>query len=186
MVKSEVNLADIRREYGELSLDEKEVLASPFLQFEEWFKEAQAHEIDDPTAMVLSTVDQAGFPNARVVLLKGIVDQAFIFYTHYDSIKGREILAHPKVALTFYWPKLCRQVRIRGVISQVSSEESDAYFKTRPLLSQLSALASHQSQPLSNRQELEEKYQALIQTYKRKCAETARMLGWICRDTTRD
>lgn len=177
MAKQELNLADIRREYGALGLTEKEMLASPFLQFKRWFSDALANEQDDPTAMVLSTVDASGFPNARVVLLKEITTESFVFYTHYNSVKGQEIALNPQVALTFYWPKQSRQLRIRGHVSRISESESDAYFVSRPLLSQISALASHQSRRVLDRETLEKNYQSLLKEYENKSPTRPKQWG---------
>ena len=159
------HLASIRREYGAYSLDETETHASPLLQFEHWFADARLQEQDDPTAMVLSTVDAQGHPDARVVLLKGLELGAFVFYTNYDSVKSLQIQAMPYAALTFYWPQRARQVRIRGPVQRVSVEQSDAYFASRPLMSQLGALASSQSQELKNRAMLEKKMQEHVLQY---------------------
>lgn len=160
--------AEIRREFGDLSLNEEETLASPLLQFEHWFSDARVHEHDDPTAMVLSTVDAQGRPDARVVLLKGTESGAFVFYTNYDSVKSIEIQATPYVALTFYWSKMARQVRIRGPVHRVSHETSDAYFASRPFMSQLSAIASSQSQELKSRAVLEQRLHQLERQYREK------------------
>lgn len=161
-------LADVRREYGHLSLDEKETPASPFLQFEHWITDARAHEQDDPTAMVLSTVDADGCPDSRVVLLKGLELDRFIFYTNYTSTKALEMHTTPHVALNFYWPKMARQVRIRGQVKRVSTAQSDTYFASRPRLSQLSAMASAQSQPLESRANLEQRIDELSRHYEQQ------------------
>ncbi|HEY7669092.1 MAG TPA: pyridoxamine 5'-phosphate oxidase [Hyphomicrobium sp.] len=134
--------------------------AEPFLLFERWLKDAERHEPNDPNAMALATVDPLGQPNVRMVLLKGLDgpdrrNRGFVFYTNYESAKGRELLAAPKAALDFYWKSLRRQVRARGTISQVSPEEADAYFATRPRGAQLGAWASQQSRPLESRFALE-------------------------------
>jgi pyridoxamine 5'-phosphate oxidase len=132
----------------------------PFGLFQEWFAEAQAHEPNDPNAMALATVDESGLPNVRMVLLKG-VDEAghsrrgFVFFTNYESAKGRELLANPKAALLFHWKSLRRQVRLRGHVTPVSAEEADAYFASRPRGSRLGAWASQQSRPLESRFALE-------------------------------
>jgi len=165
MISKIHSIADIRREYGDTCLNEKETPSSPFLQFERWFQDACEQEEHDPNAMVLSTVDRDGVPDARVVLLKGIESQAFIFYTNYNSVKGIEIAENPRVALTFYWPKMARQVRIRGAISRVNDATSDAYFASRPVMSQLSAMASAQSECIESRQWLEDKWEALARLY---------------------
>lgn len=156
-------LASDRREYGEHSLNEQDMASSPFDQFDRWFKEVSETEIADLTAMVLSTVDAKGRPNSRVVLLKGIENGAFIFFTNYESAKGQELLAHPFAALNFYWPTLVRQVRIRGPVKRLSRGESEAYFKTRSLMSQCSAIVSPQSHEISSRELLVEKANALYQ-----------------------
>jgi pyridoxamine 5'-phosphate oxidase len=134
--------------------------AEPFALFGEWLAEAERHESEDPTAMALATVDRSGQPNVRMVLLKaldppGRDDRGFVFYTNYESAKGSELLATPKAALAFYWKSLRRQVRVRGPVTQVTAEEADAYFATRPRGAQLGAWASQQSRPLESRFALE-------------------------------
>jgi pyridoxamine 5'-phosphate oxidase len=161
-------IADIRREYGNLSLNEENVLASPIAQFEEWFAEVLQTEKSDPTAMVLSTVDECGYPDARVVLLKGLEDQAFVFYTNYQSSKALHLNKVPYAALTFYWPQTARQVRIRGKVEKISAEQSDAYFSSRPTLSQLSAISSPQSKIVAGRVILDEQLKNLTQQYQNK------------------
>jgi pyridoxamine 5'-phosphate oxidase len=132
----------------------------PFALFEAWFAEARAHEPNDPNAMALATVDADGLPNVRMTLLKGVdADgselRGFVFYTNFESAKGREILASKKAALSFHWKSLRRQVRLRGLVSIVSDAEADAYFATRPRGSRLGAWASQQSRPLESRFALE-------------------------------
>ncbi len=122
----------------------------PFARFQEVFDRAVATGIDDPNAMVVSSVDSDGRPSSRVVLLKSFDDQGFVFYTNFESRKGREILANPHVGLNFYWRELREQIRIRGAAERVEDEEADAYFATRPRGSQLGAWASRQSRPLKN------------------------------------
>ena len=134
--------------------------AEPFALFESWLKDAERHEPNDPNAMALATVDQSGEPNVRMVLLKGLdpagrPDRGFVFYTNFESAKGAELLATPKAALDFYWKSLHRQVRVRGTVAQVTPEEADAYFATRPRGAQLAAWASQQSRPLESRFALE-------------------------------
>lgn len=158
-------IADIRREYGNLSLSEEEAALCPIEQFERWFAEVVKTEKSDPTAMVLSTVDELGHPDSRVVLLKEAKDGAFIFYTNYQSTKSMQIRANPYVALNFYWPEMARQVRIRGRIKQISKEKSDAYFSSRPKMSQLSAISSPQSKEITGRAELEHTLNELITQY---------------------
>jgi pyridoxamine 5'-phosphate oxidase len=124
--------------------------------FQEWLDEAERTEIRDANAMTLATVDASGLPNARVVLLKGADARGFVFYTNYESAKGQELLANPKAALCFYWKSLQRQVRVRGTVGQVSAQEADAYYATRPRGSRIGAWASQQSRPLGSRAQLEE------------------------------
>lgn len=155
-------LADIRRDYGDLRLDDQHVLADPFEQFQCWFNDVLAREKQDPTAMVLSTVDEEGLPDSRVVLLKGIEDGCFLFYTNYESAKAIQLNHHPYAALNFYWPEMARQVRIRGMVEKISEVLSDAYFASRPLGSQLSALVSPQSRPVASRQELEQAFNRVM------------------------
>lgn len=132
----------------------------PFVLFEAWFKDAMAHEPNDPNAMALATVDPDGLPNVRMVLLKGLdgpdrSDRGFVFFTNYESAKGREILASHKAALCFHWKSLRRQVRVRGTVAEVAPEEADAYFATRARGSRIGAWASAQSRPLESRFALE-------------------------------
>jgi pyridoxamine 5'-phosphate oxidase len=134
--------------------------SEPFALFESWLKDAERLEPSDPNAMALATVDASGLPNVRMVLLKGLdgperENRGFVFYTNFESAKGRELITTPKAALDFYWKSLRRQVRVRGTISQVSPEEADAYFATRPRGAQIGAWASQQSQPLESRFALE-------------------------------
>ncbi|MEP9355237.1 pyridoxamine 5'-phosphate oxidase [Xanthobacter sp. KR7-65] len=129
--------------------------SEPFRLFAEWLKEAERSEPNDPNAMTLATVDTDGLPDARMVLLKGLDDRGFVFYTNTGSAKGRELAAVPKAALVFHWKSLRRQVRVRGPVERVSDAEADAYFATRPRLSQIGAWASDQSQPLEGRFALE-------------------------------
>ena len=127
----------------------------PFALFAEWLAEAEASEPNDPTAMCLATVDGDGMPNLRMVLLKGVDERGFVFYTNLESAKGRELLAHPKAALCFHWKSLRRQVRVRGEVEGVSEAEADAYFALRPRDSRIGAWASKQSRPLESRFALE-------------------------------
>jgi pyridoxamine 5'-phosphate oxidase len=123
----------------------------PLTLFTAWLKDASASEPRDPTAMTLATVDADGVPNARMVLLKGADDRGFVFYTNMDSQKGRELDAHAQAALVFHWKSLNRQVRLRGTVEQVSADEADAYFASRPKQAQIGAWASKQSAPLESR-----------------------------------
>lgn len=155
-----MNTADLRREYHRAALNEADVDASPLLQFERWLAEAAKAELSEPTAMTLATAGEDGRPAARIVLLKGVDAQGFLFFSNYDSRKGRELAARPFAALLFHWVDLERQVRIEGHVSRASAAESDAYFASRPRLSRIGAWASPQSAPIANRQWLEEAFSA--------------------------
>ena len=128
---------------------------NPFALFEQWFKAAQASEPEDPDAMALATVDDAGLPDVRMVLLKGYDETGFVFYTNLKSRKGVDLAGNPRAALCLHWKSLRRQVRIRGPVETVSDAEADDYFQSRPRLSRIGAWASHQSQPLESRFALE-------------------------------
>lgn len=169
-------LSDIRREYGLLSLSEDDALDCPIAQFERWFAEVLLVEKSDPTAMVLSTVDELGHPDSRVVLLKGVDEGSFVFYTNYQSAKAMHLAKNPYAALNFYWPEMARQVRIRGRVKQTSKEQSDRYFASRPKTSQLSAIASAQSREISNRAELEQALNDLIAEFQQQLV--VRPLHW--------
>ena len=143
-----MNIADIRKDYALKRLDESDVDADPFKQFHAWLREALAAEVPEPTAMTLATVDDEGSPSARIMLLKALDERGFVFYTNYESRKGRELAANARAALLFFWPELERQVRVEGTVERVSEAESDAYFASRPLASRIGAWASPQSQPI--------------------------------------
>ena len=137
----------------------------PFTLFDAWLKDAAQHEINDPEAMALATVDETGLPNVRMVLLKGVSPSGFVFYTNYESAKGRELLGQGKAALCFHWKTLRRQVRVRGPVVPVSHEEADAYYTTRPRGSRIGAWASQQSRPLESRFALEKAVAAYTARY---------------------
>jgi len=152
----------------EQALDEKEVDSSPFKQFEIWFKQAEAVVPILPNAMTLATATKDGTPSARVVLLKDFDESGFVFYTNYDSAKGKELDENPVAALCFYWSELGRQIRISGTVTKTSREESEAYFHTRPIDSQLGAWASDQSEVIAGRAVLEAKMEEMSTKYKDK------------------
>lgn len=143
-------IAAMRKDYLLESLDEKDLNADPIIQFETWWKEAVAHKVEEPNAMTLATCDASGRPSARIVLLKGIHRNGFVFYTNYNSHKGRDMEENPFVALVFFWKELERQIRIEGKIKKVSMQESDEYFSSRPRESQLGAWSSPQSKVISS------------------------------------
>ncbi len=151
------DLAALRQTYAQRSLSEADVQPDAVAQFRAWLDEALAAHLDEPTAMVLSTVDAAsGQPSSRVVLLKGLPDDAgFLFYTNYDSQKGQELAARPLAALNFFWPGLERQVRVQGRVERAPESLSTEYFQSRPRSSQVGAWASPQSQVIGSRAELE-------------------------------
>ncbi len=144
-------------DYGQIALEEGSLSTDPMEQFSLWLAEADSSGIYEPNAMVLSTIQEDGSPSARTVLLRGVSDQGFAFYTDYTSRKGRALIAHPRAALVFPWYSLHRQVLVTGVVSKVSEEDSDEYFHSRPRGSQIGAWASDQSQPIDSRAHLEEK-----------------------------
>lgn len=158
-------LPNIRQEYGVYDLLEKNMCEDPLLQFEEWFSQHLEIEKNTPNAMVLSTVDQNGYPDSRVVLLKELDKGQFVFYTNYNSVKGLQLNANPHVALNFYWPTPMRQVRVRGIVSRTSSEQADEYFYSRPITSQLSTLVSLQSSKIGSREELDQALSLLMLDY---------------------
>lgn len=163
------SLADMRREYVRDGLDEAQAPDSPMPLFRSWFEEALQTEVlpVEPNAMMLATVDTEGFPHCRVLLLKGFDDRGFTFFTNYLSDKGEELAACPRAAMTFFWPALERQVRIEGAIEKLSAEESDAYYRMRPLGSRIGAWASPQSHVIAGRETLESQ----VEEVKRRFAE---------------
>ena len=158
-------LADLRKDYALKTLEEKNVDRDPLRQFGVWMVEAIHAQVPEPTAMSLATVGEDGKPSSRIVLLKGVDPRGFVFYTNYESRKGRDLAAHPAAALTFLWKELERQVRIEGAVEKVTPEESDAYFATRPLGSRIGAWASPQSRKLESRAWLEQRWAELTKQH---------------------
>ena len=159
-----MNLADIRREYTLAGLRRADLDANPIAQFQKWFEQAAkafAQKEIDVNAATLATADKNGKPSARIILLKGLDERGFIFFTNYDSRKGRELAENPNAALTFYWAELERQICIAGVVEKISRAESENYFKSRPHGSRLAALASNQSDVVADRAALEKKWHEL-------------------------
>jgi len=148
-------LSEIRKEYSRATLEIDSVDRNPIIQFEKWFHEAVSSQVPEPTAMNLATVSQSGRPSSRIVLLKGIENGQFQFYTNYQSQKGKELEQNPACALTFFWPELERQVRINGIASRLDEKTSEAYFQSRPRGSQVGAWASPQSSVIKDRKILE-------------------------------
>ena len=164
-MNKKTDLSKIRRDYGQSALNEHDRSLDPIVQFELWFQAVLMEAVDDPTAMVLSTVDEQSRPDSRVLLLKGIEQNGFVFYTNYNSAKGHQLALNGYAALNFYWPSMMRQVRVRGLIEKLSHAQSCAYFATRPRGSQIGAIASQQSQVILNRAQLEADYHALAKQY---------------------
>src|SRR6185437_16573448 len=172
-----MTIADLRREYALHELSEADVDIDPFKQFGLWFQEALDCEIKDTNAMSIATVDKNGKPSCRIVLLKGFSNKGFVFFTNYESHKGKDLAENPLAALMFYWHGLERQVRIEGRVEKISDIESDDYFNSRPEGSKIGAWASPQSQPISDRELIDSE-----RDFTKICRETntkATILGWI-------
>lgn len=174
-----VNVEQMRKEYSKGALDEESVAQNPVDQFKIWFEEAVRSKIPEPNAMQLSTVGSEGRPSARVVLLKSYDQKGFVFYTNYESRKGREIEANPLVHLLFFWPELERQVRIEGDAEKITTAESMKYFFSRPVNSQLGAWASAQSSIIEGRNILEKRMRELKTRFEGKELEFPSFWGGI-------
>jgi pyridoxamine 5'-phosphate oxidase len=159
------SLADLRKDYNLAGLLEKDLAKDPFRQFERWFQEAEAAKLVEPNAMTLATVGADGRPSARTVLLKGVDGRGFVFYSNYESRKGRELANIPRAALVFPWLALERQVIVEGAVTRLTREESEAYFHSRPRASQLGAWVSQQSGIITGRAVLEDAMKALEAKY---------------------
>ena len=170
-----MKIADIRREYMRAGLAEADADLDAFVQFDRWFKDAVDAGLPLPNAMTLATVRENGAPDARIVLLKGVEGGGFVFYTNYESRKGRQLNARPEGTLVFLWHALERQVRVDGRVERVSAQESDAYFASRPLGSRHSAWASRQSARVESRAVLEA---ALAEAERKHGAHPPRPPGW--------
>lgn len=149
-----MDLHHIRQDYSRQSLSEDDCAAHPLLQFQQWLDEAMKAQVHEPTAMNVATVDEALRPNARIVLLKEVNDEGFVFFSNYHSRKGRALAVHPQAALTFFWPELERQVRVEGTVRRLPEVDSDAYFASRPYASRIGAWASEQSTVIGGKHEL--------------------------------
>ncbi|MBX3240405.1 MAG: pyridoxamine 5'-phosphate oxidase [Chitinophagaceae bacterium] len=152
------DIAAIRQNYSRATLSEKDVDSHPVKQFEKWWNEALASEIDEVNAMTLATASSDGVPSARIVLLKGFSQAGFVFYTNYNSFKGRQLADNPKACLVFFWKELERQVRITGLVDRTSDEESDIYFRSRPEESRIGAITSPQSTVIESREWIDKKF----------------------------
>lgn len=159
------NIQNLRQDYRAAQLNEQDVDQNPVVQFQKWFKEAVDAQLYEPNVMTLATADRFGKPSARIVLLKGVDNDGFVFFTNYESSKGQHLVENPQAALVFFWAELERQVRIEGVVSRVPARVSADYFHSRPAGSQIGALASPQSKVISDRALLENKVAELTKQY---------------------
>jgi pyridoxamine 5'-phosphate oxidase len=177
-------LQNLRQDYKSATLDESDVDNNPIVQFKTWFENAVSAQVYEPNVMTLATVDKSGRPDARIVLLKGVDEDGFRFFTNYLSAKGKELKRNPYACLVFFWPDLERQVRIEGSVEKLDKETSENYFNTRPVSSQIGAIASPQSQVIPNRQFLEEKFEALkLSSAEKSIAKPAHWGGYIVKPT---
>lgn len=163
-----MSLANLRREFTLAILSEQSVDADPIKQFNVWLDQAHKAELPDATAMSLATVGADGKPSIRILLLKGVDENGFTWFTNYQSRKGRDLAEHPQAALLFYWPTLERQVSVEGRVERIPAAESDAYFDSRPRNSRLGALASAQSEPIVDREALEARFASVESIYAQK------------------
>lgn len=169
-------IADIRKEYIRRRLLESTIAEDPVLQFEQWWRDALDAEIEDVNAMTLATASMEAVPSARIVLLKEFNHDGFVFFTNYNSFKGRQLGENPKACLVFYWKELERQVRITGVVKKISEQENDNYFKSRPEESQIGAIVSPQSQVIENREWLDKHFENI--QHQMKGSEIKRPTHW--------
>ncbi|WP_231491801.1 pyridoxamine 5'-phosphate oxidase [Pedobacter sp. Leaf170] len=177
-------LQNLRQDYKSATLDESDVDNNPITQFKKWFDNAVEAQIYEPNVMTLATADKSGKPDARIVLLKGVDEDGFRFFTNYLSAKGKELKRNPSAALVFFWPDLERQVRIEGTVEKLDKETSEEYFITRPVASQIGAVASPQSQVIPNRAFLEEKFEELkTKSDGKSIAKPAHWGGYIVKPT---
>jgi pyridoxamine 5'-phosphate oxidase len=171
------DLSRLRKEYALGGLDERDLDADPFAQFRVWLDAALEARLADADAMTLATADAEGRPSARIVLLKGADDRGLVYFTNYESRKGRDLAENPRAALLFFWGALERQVRVEGRVERTSAAESDAYFASRPFGSRIGAVASAQSAPLASRDELEGRVAELSARYE-ATGEVPRPVRW--------
>jgi len=177
-------LQNLRQDYKSATLDEADVDNNPITQFKKWFDQAVDAQVFEPNAMTLATADKAGRPDARIVLLKGVDENGFRFFTNYLSAKGKELKRNPYAALVFFWSDLERQIRIEGIVEKLDKETSEEYFNTRPIASQIGAVASPQSQIIPNRTFLEEKFEELkTKSDGKSIAKPAHWGGYIVKPT---
>jgi pyridoxamine 5'-phosphate oxidase len=160
-----IDVAALRKEYTKTGLHRRDLLSNPFEQFTQWFEEAvRTAGEQEPNAMTLATATKEGVPSSRVVLLKGF-DHGFVFFTNYESRKAQDLLTNPRAALTFHWPWLERQVQVQGSVEKTTREESESYFRKRPIMSRMSAIISKQSSVVESRAVLEKELEELKRRY---------------------
>jgi pyridoxamine 5'-phosphate oxidase len=171
-----MNIADLRQNYTRAGLTEAEAAVDPFQQFRTWFQQTLEAQLLEPNAMTLATTTADGKPSARMVLLKDFDERGFVFYTNYESLKAQQLVENPFAALVFWWAELERQIRIEGRVEKISDRESDAYFDSRPIDSQIGAWTSNQSQVVASREVLEQRQKDLEQKYQNE--EIPRPTHW--------
>lgn len=174
------SIADIRTDYLMASFSEQDAAIEPFSQFSRWWNDAINSKIEDVNAMTLATVSAKGIPSARIVLLKDYNEKGFVFFTNYQSDKGKEIAQNPHVCLVFFWKELQRQVRIEGIAEKISEVESDEYFNSRPLESKIGAWASHQSSVIPYRQIIDENVKRYTEVFKDEDVPRPDYWGGFC------
>lgn len=179
-----MTLAELRREYSLAGLRRADLEADPIAQFQKWFAQAMSAEIVEPNAMTLATVSADGQPSTRIVLLKGVDERGFSFFTNYESRKGRELAGNPKAALTFFWVGLERQISVCGTVAKLPRADSEAYFAVRPLGSQRGAWVSKQSQVVANREFLEKRLSEVESEYGTKVPTPPYWGGYILDPTS--
>jgi len=160
-----MDFSNLRKDYHWGSLEEDKVADDPMLQFAEWYRQYTSFDVPDSTAMIVSSISEDGFPRTRVVLLKEVIAEGFIFYTNYHSQKGKAIAHNDKVALLFFWPEMERQIRVSGVAQKLDEVKSEEYFNKRPFESRVSAIISPQSEVVPNREYLENKFFEFLQNH---------------------
>ena len=168
MEKNNNSIFNLRIDFTKDVIDEKKLSSNPIIQFNKWMDQALNAQANEPNAMTLSTANKNGRVDGRIVLLRAADKSGFSFFTNYHSAKGKEIKSNKNVCLTFFWPELQRQVRIRGTVAKLAEKKSDLYFASRPRESQIGAHASHQSEVLAGREELENRYKLLEQNFSEK------------------
>jgi pyridoxamine 5'-phosphate oxidase len=175
-------IAGIRKEYSHKTLLESEIDSDPIKQFNTWWQDALEAKITEINAMTVATASSDGMPSARTILLKGFSEKGFVFFTNYNSFKGQQLAENPKACLVFFWKELERQVRITGIVQKTGPEENDAYFQSRPKASQVSAIASPQSQVIESREWLDDHYEDMIKQLQETAIERpAHWGGYIVR-----